>query len=123
VGRKGKAIHFLQASAFVGGIAGTKIGDYVIHYKNGEIRIADLVYGENMLDWWVNPAERHVPKAEEVWYGANTATRSRGMRTRLIKFTWENPLPDVEITTIDFASTLTNAAPMLVAITVEPSKK
>ena len=121
VGRKGKAIHFLQSSAFVGGIAGTKIGEYVIHYKNGETRIANLVYGENMLDWWVDPLEGHVTKAEEVWFGANTATRSRGMQTRLIKFTWENPLPDLEITAIDFASALTNAAPMLVAITVEPS--
>jgi hypothetical protein len=121
VSRKGKAIHFLQASAFVGGIAGTKIGEYVIHYKNGETRIANLVYGENMLDWWVDPSEGHVTKAEEVWFGANTATRSRGMQTRLIKFTWENPLPDLEITAIDFASALTNAAPMLVAITVEPS--
>ena len=119
VGRRGKAVHFLQASAFVGTTAGEKIGEYVIHYVNGETRITDLIYGENMLDWWVNPAEGHVTKAEEVWYGANTATRSRGMQTRLIKFTWENPLPDVEITTIDFVSTLTNSAPMLVAITVE----
>jgi len=121
--RKAKAVHFLQASAFVGTTAGEKIGEYVIHYKNGEARIVDLIYGENMLDWWVNPAEGHVTKAEEVWYGSNTATRSRGMQTRLIKFNWENPLPDVEITAIDLMSTLTNSAPMLVAITVEPSKK
>jgi hypothetical protein len=123
VGRKGKAVHFLQASAFVGTIAGEKIGEYVIHYKNGETRIADLIYGENILDWWVNPAEGHVTKAEEVWYGANTATRSRGMQTRLIKYTWENPLLNIEITAIDFVSTLTNSAPMLVAITIEPTKK
>ncbi len=121
VGRKGKAIHFLQASAFVGGIAGTKIGEYVIHYKNGETRIANLVYGENMLDWWVDPAEGHVTKAEEVWYGTNTATRSRGMRTRLIKFTWENPLQDVEISSMDFISMITNAAPMLIAVSIEPA--
>jgi hypothetical protein len=123
VGRKGKAVHFLQASAFVGTSAGEKIGEYAFHYENGETRIADLIYGENMLDWWVNPAEGHVTKAEEVWYGSNTATRSRGMQTRLIKFTWKNSLPEVEITAIDFSSTLTNSAPMLVAITVEPPKK
>jgi hypothetical protein len=123
VGRKGKAVHFLQAAAFVGSPAGLKIGEYGIHYANGETRTANLIYGENMLDWWVDPAEGHVTKAEEVWYGANTATRSRGMQTRLIKFTWENPLPNVEITTIDFVSAVENSAPMLVAITVEPSKK
>jgi hypothetical protein len=119
VGRKGKALHFLQAAAFIGTTLGTKIGEYAIHYTNGETRTADLIYGENMLDWWVDPAEGHVTKAEEVWYGANTATRSRGMQTRLIKYTWENPLPEIEISAIDFVSTVSNSAPMLVAITIE----
>ena len=120
VGRTGKALHFLQAAAFVGTTPGTKIGEYVIHYANGDTRTANLIYGENMLDWWVDPAEGHVTKAEEVWYGENTATRSRGMQTRLIKYTWENPLADAEITTIDFVSTVSKSAPMLVAITIEP---
>lgn len=123
VGCKGRALHFLQAAAFVGSSAGLKIGDYVMHYENGETRTADLIYGENMLDWWVNPAEGHVTKADEVWFGANTATRSRGMQTRLIKYTWNNPMPDVKITVIDFVSNLTASSPMLVAITVEPSIK
>jgi hypothetical protein len=123
VGRKGKAVHFLQAAAFIGSAVGLKIGEYVLHYKNGETRTANLIYGENMLDWWVDPKEGHVTKAEEVWYGANTATRSRGMQTRLIKFSWDNPLPNLKITAIDFISAIANSAPMLVAITVESSKK
>jgi hypothetical protein len=121
VGRKGKALHFLQAAAFVGSVPGLKIGEYVIHYANGETRTADLIYGENELDWWVNPAEGHVTKADEAWFGSNPATRSRGMKTRLIQFTWNNPLPDVTIASIDFVSCLTTSSPMLVAITVEPS--
>jgi hypothetical protein len=122
VGRKGTAVYFLQAAAFVGSAPGLKIGAYVMHYENGETRTADLIYGENELDWWVNPAEDHVTKAEEVWFGSNTATRRRGMKTRLIKFTWMNPLPDVPITAIDFVSSLTTSSPMLVAITVEHSQ-
>jgi hypothetical protein len=43
------------------------------------------------------------------------------MKTRLIQFTWNNPLPDVAITSIDFVSCLTTSSPMLVAITVEPA--
>ncbi|MGC9159627.1 MAG: hypothetical protein ACP5FH_11620 [Terracidiphilus sp.] len=121
VDRKGKALHFLQAAAFVGSAPGLKIGEYVMHYENGETRVADLIYGENELDWWVNPAEGHVTKANEVWFGSNPATRSRGMKTRLIQFTWNNPLPEVTITSIDFVSCLTTSSPMLVAITVEPS--
>jgi hypothetical protein len=121
IDRKGKALHFLQAAAFVGSTPGLKIGEYVMHYENGETMVADLIYGENELDWWVNPAEGHVTKADEVWFGSNPATRSRGMKTRLIQFTWNNPLPDVTITSIDFVSCLTTSSPMLVAITVEPS--
>ncbi len=123
VGRKGKAIHFLQAAAFVGSAPGLKIGEYVMHFENGETRTADLIYGENELDWWVNPAEGHVNKADEVWFGSNPATRRRGMKTRLIKFTWMNPLPEVTITSIDFVSSLTTSSPMLVAISVEPLQK
>ncbi|HEX7729472.1 MAG TPA: hypothetical protein VF392_10580 [Terracidiphilus sp.] len=121
VGRKGKALHFLQASAFVGTARGLKIGEYVMHYANGETRTADLIYGENELDWWVNPAEGQVTKADEVWFGSDPATRSRGMKTRLIEYTWKNPLPDVTITSIDFVSCLTSSSPMLVAMTVEPA--
>jgi hypothetical protein len=123
VGRKGKAVDFLQAAAFTGTKAGTKIGEYVMHYENGETRTADLIYGENELDWWVNPAEGHVTKAEEVWTGSNAATRRVGRRTRLIKFTWNNPLPEAKITSIDFVSSLTTSSPMLLAITVEPAGK
>ena len=107
----------------MGSAPGLKIGEYVMHYENGQKKIADLIYGENELDWWVNPAEGHVTKADEVWFGSNTATRSRGMKTRLIQFTWNNPLPDLKITAIDFVSCMTTSSPMLVAITVEHSRK
>jgi hypothetical protein len=123
VGRKGKAVDFLQAAAFVGSAPKLKIGEYVMHFENGETRTADLIYGENELDWWVNPAEGHVTKADEVWFGSNAATRRRGMKTRLIKYTWTNPLPEVTITSIDFVSSLTTSSPMLVAISVEPLQK
>jgi len=123
VGRKGKAIDFLQAAAFVGSTSGLKIGEYTIHFENGETRSVDLIYGENELDWWVDPAEGHVTQADEVWFGSNPATRSRGMKTRLIQLAWNNPLPDVTITSIDFVSCLTTSSPMLVAITVEPADK
>jgi len=120
VGRKGKRVHFLQAAAFVGSTAGLKIGEYVMHYENGETRTADLVYGENELDWWARSTDPPLAKAEEVWVGSNTATRSAGLHIHLMKFTWSNPLPDLKIAAIDFVSDLTTSSPMLVAITVEP---
>ena len=43
-----------------------------------------------------------------------------GLTTQLIRYTWENPLPEVKMSTIDFVSDLIEAGPFLVAITVEP---
>jgi hypothetical protein len=120
VGRKGKYVHFLQAAAFAGSAAGLKIGEYVMHYENGETRTADLVYGENEVDWWGRSTDPHLTKADEVWRGSNTATRNVGIHTRLMKFSWNNPLPDVTLTAIDFVSAVANSSPMLVAVTVEP---
>jgi hypothetical protein len=42
------------------------------------------------------------------------------LTVRLFTTTWENPRPDVAIAAVDFASTLTRAAPFLVAVTAEP---
>jgi len=120
VGRKGKAVHFLQAAAFEGATPGLKIGEYVLHYEDGETKTADLIYGENELDWWAHPADGKVTKAEQIWVGSNPATRMRGMKTQLFLFTWKNPLPAERIASIDFISSLTASSPMLVAITIEP---
>jgi len=42
------------------------------------------------------------------------------LRLRLYLTPYENPRPDLEVTSIDFVSKLTHAAPFLVALTVEP---
>ena len=120
VNLKGKSVSFLQATAF-DSPPGTKIGAYIIHYADGSAKEVPLVYRENIMDWWESKTDGEVtgPYAKTVWYGSNAASRRYGLRTRLIKFTWENPLADVEITRIDIKSELENAAPMLFAITVE----
>ena len=119
VSRMGRSVNFLHACAFSLEI-GTKIGEYIIHYANGEIKRAPIVYGKKVMDWLVSPEGEHCTEAEEVWSGSNAATRGVGQKTCLTKYNWENPLPDVEITAIDFISSLNNSAPFLVAITIEP---
>ncbi|MDZ7724401.1 MAG: hypothetical protein U5R06_16750 [candidate division KSB1 bacterium] len=118
VDRKGRKLHFLQA-CFWSTETGKKIGEYIINYKNGEQRTAPIVYGKNLMDWWIKPGEGELPEAEEVWRGCNPATRSMGMLTHLLKYSWVNPLPDQEICKIDFVSDLVKAGPFLVAITLE----
>jgi hypothetical protein len=119
VKRKGARLHFLQA-CFWQAETGAKLGDYVIHYVDGQTRTAPILYGRNIMDWWMGPEGRELTEAEVVWRGANPATRSMGMITQLSTYTWDNPLPDVEISTIDFVSDLIEAGPFLVALTVTP---
>jgi hypothetical protein len=121
VHRHGRAIHFLQACAF-SSPPGTQVGEYRIHYANGALHCAPIIYSQNVMDWWENPAQGKVTAAQEAWFGANAATREIGRRTRLIMYTWANPLPEVEITAIDFVSSLANSAPFVVAITIEPNE-
>jgi len=118
VDRTGRRLHFLQA-CFWSTDEGAKLGDYVIHYADGQTRNAPILYGRNIMDWWVRPEGGQLAEAEVVWQGSNPATRSMGLTTALSKYTWENPLPEVEISTIDFISDLIEAGPFLVAITVE----
>ena len=42
------------------------------------------------------------------------------VRVRLFKHTWMNPLPDTEIVSIDYESTMADSAPFLIALTAEP---
>ncbi len=117
VNRTGRRLHFLQA-CFWSTVDGAKLGEYVIHYADGQTRTAPILYGQNILDWWVKPDGGQLSEAVVVWRGSNPATRSMGLMTHLINYTWENPLPEVEISTIDFISDLIEAGPFLVAITV-----
>lgn len=119
VHRSGQRLHFLQA-CFWNTEEGAKLGEYVIHYADGETRSAPIVYGRNITDWWVRPGGKALPEAETVWRGSNPATESMGLTTHLLKYTWENPRPEVEISTVDMVSDLIEAGPFLVAMTVEP---
>jgi hypothetical protein len=122
VGRKGAKIHFLQACGF-SAPTGTKIGEYVVHYANGETRSAPILYGKNVLDWWGHPGtDVKLSDGKEVWKGNAPSPASMGFYIHMIRFTWDNPLPGEEITTIDFVSDVTAAAPQLMAITLEPAK-
>jgi len=117
VNRKGRHLHFLHSCGWSAN-EGAKLGEYVIHYADGQTKNVPILYQRNIMDWWVRPEDRPPTEAEEVWRGSNPATRRMGFETHLIKYSWENPLPEVEISTIDFVSNVISAAPHLVAITV-----
>jgi hypothetical protein len=111
---RARRLHFLQASAWGAG-DGEKVGEYVVHYADGQQRPIPLLYQRSLIDWWVKNATDKPTDAEIAWHGSHTRSR-----ISLFKYTWTNPRPDVAIDTIDFVSAMTRAAPFLVAITCEP---
>ena len=131
VAQKCARIHLLHgASHLPEDLRGTKVAWLVVHYADGSQRVIDLIAGEHLLDWW-GPIYRtggagevgvaSAPGTELAWAGSNSAIKQRQPESslRLYKSTFDNPEPDREISTIDYVSALTDAAPFLVGLTVE----
>jgi len=126
INRKLDRLHVLHATQWSAS-EGETIGRCVLHYADGSTEEFPIVYGETLADWWVDPNQ--LPELESgvlAWSGSNPFVRSQhvldsvGVRTvSLFKSSWENPKPDVEVETLDFVSDVTNAAPFLVAVTVD----
>jgi hypothetical protein len=114
VGQKCKRLHVLHAAGWANYVDdGVQIGRYVLHYADGSEREIPLINGDNVADWGGISTEN--PKhATVVWTGHNDT-----MDLRMFKTTWENPLPDQLIETIDYVSKMTAASPFLIAITAE----
>jgi len=115
-----RQIHFLHATAG-SEPEGTRIGSFVMHFANGQIREMPIVYGGNVRDFWVWSKEAPAPPGLiQAWTGHNAEASAKGTTVRLFKATWKNPLPEMPIESIDFESDLTNCEPFLLAITAEP---
>jgi hypothetical protein len=114
VGRKARALYFLHTVAWAD--QGT-----LFRY---EIQAGDRTFtlpmrsGRELMDWWApvlwqeaETLERH--GAFAAWQGANGAVG----QVTVFATRWENPTPDLPITTIEFAAEGGNAAPCLLAVT------
>ncbi len=110
-------LHFLHASLWGNAEKhGTPIGSYTIHHANGESSNILLRHGYELSDWrWHGREEQELPNGKKVWRAANP----HGAKVRLFLTTWENPHPNIEISHLDFESAMTNAAPFLVAVSLE----
>lgn len=121
---KCRRIHFLHASGYAGGLpSGLKIGLYRLHYADGQTREISIRKDHQVRDWWNQPhMSPPLPLSSNdsvlAWSGTNPAMQNRSS-LNLFRTTWENSLPDVEIKSIEYMSSMTQAAPFLIAITLE----
>jgi hypothetical protein len=121
IGQKCRRLHFLQASSWESD-PGTPVGSYVLHYADGEKRELPIVFGKDTANWWFSgvPVEASEPAgARVVWAGHNALSDRNNNAICLLKSTRDNPRPDVEVVSIDFVSSMSLAAPFLVALTVD----
>jgi hypothetical protein len=119
--RECRRVHFLHG-AIRGGLdpAGTEIGKYVLHYADGTTEERALRLGKEVLDWTTDPPVTAAKDGLNVaWTGQDAWSRTLDRTIHLYKTTWENPKPEIEITSIDFMSAGKTSSPFLVAITVE----
>jgi len=123
----GKAAHQLHLLHGAGGVYdgdGTTIAKLVLHYADSSVREIEIKTGEHVRDWWGNPKQGVTgTNSELAWAGTNPAVKKYGGANpgslRIYKTTFENPQPNLSVTSIDYVSTMHNSASFLIGLTVE----
>jgi hypothetical protein len=115
VGRACRQLHFLQGAGWAAK-DGTRVATYVVHFADGHEETIPVVYGEDVRDWNAggDPSNK-LTRGRIVWRAVNDAHFS----VRLFETTWVNPYVGSEVASIDYISGMSEAAPFLLAITVE----
>jgi hypothetical protein len=120
IGQLCRRVHFLHAAVWTGRPA-EHLGDYIFHYADGRTITLPVRYGETLADWWDGPLA--IPDTGSsyrvAWRGASALARSRDVVQRLYHTIWENPHPEVPLTSLELTSRGLIATPFIVAITVE----
>jgi hypothetical protein len=115
-------LHFLQAAGYQSKDIplGERIGCFRVHFADGQAMEIPLRYNQNTSDWWeLDHLPRELPEAQLAWHGASPHSRVSSQTLRLFKLTWENPFPEVAITTLDFVAEHPKTHPFLIALTAE----
>ena len=116
VGMKCRRLHFLHSAGW-SAADGTQVGVYRLHYADGRTQELPVIYGKQVRDWFSNPGSQPLDDGTVVAWSMNPA-RDADNKT-LFKTSWNNPLPDAELKSIDFVSSMADPAPFLIAISVE----
>jgi RNA polymerase sigma factor (sigma-70 family) len=113
VDAKAMKLHFLHACGHRGNVPrDTPIGKYVVHFADKTTEVIEIVYGKDVVDWWVQPGVSDPTRGKVAWEGQNAFSA-----IKLFLMTWENPHPGKRIVTLDFVAT--EGTPFCVAISAE----
>ena len=118
IGKKFNTLHVLHAAAFSVNEGGVTIATYTLHYDDGKSHTITVVNGKDIGSFWKRPGAAQATAAREAWVGSNDHVKKLGAEIRLFVSSMDNPRPGSIVDSIDFASTMTKAAPFCVAMTV-----
>jgi hypothetical protein len=121
VGHRAARVHLIHGASY-DAPDDTPIASVLLRYENGETRHLFIRYGVHARNWYVEAnevvAELSDPRSLVVWNG-NTRPDGAGRPTRLFKTTFDNPLPALEVRSIDLLSLFARANSVILAITLE----
>ncbi len=115
IGRVASQFHILHGAEGAAE-SGTKVGHYLVHYIDGQTEEIQIVFGGNV---WNMEDQLEKPLGDSEFDIAWESRPSTGPHGRLLHVLWKNPRPGIEISHLDFVSNMKEAAPFLVAITLE----
>jgi len=121
-------IYLLHAGHWVNAGYGT-VARLVLHYEDGSQKQIDIVAGRDIFEFWSPLFTTGAPReysrmsrdTELAWTGSNSFIKQLWPDESLVlyKSGFANPQPDLTISTVDYVSTMTGAAPFMVGLTVE----
>ena len=114
---RAKSLCFLHSSAWESE-KGTEVVQIVVNYANKAQRTISINSRIEVEDWWFHLQNSIFPaKAKLAWQGSNARVEDLGFVLKIYRYTWVNPLPEVEITSIDLISSMNDTGYMLYGIT------
>jgi hypothetical protein len=129
IARRCTRIHLLHGVTYVSAKS-WKVARLVLHYEDGSKSDIDIALAKDVLNWWGpiyntesgDGRNTTSPETELAWVGSNPAIEKLAphLSLRLYLSTFANPHPDLEISSIDYVSTLSGIAPFLVGLSVYP---
>lgn len=121
IGLMAQRLRFLHATMSGRPPDGARVAHYRVRYANGRTEELPVLYGIHARDWHEHPdAPVEARAATIAWTGANPVNAVAGTRRiRLFQWTWDNPMPDVELASIDVVAEDAAAHLFVVAVTAE----
>lgn len=118
VGARCRRVQFLLGTR-VAEQPGVSVAKVVIRYADGQTQEAPVVYGKNVLDWWIDPRQPLRRGGAVAWVGSNAAARKKGSSVQLFKLAVDNSRPEAVVESLELVSLMTRSAPFFIAATAD----